>query len=193
MQFLRRNWVGVMFCFLGLLVAIAFPFVWRQNRVYRAAAPCAPSAPTSDCRAALVAEVLEVERHGSRRSPTQRISFLVYGGPVSLISASFSDKGAGAAVVKAGDTVSVELWDRKITAMTVDRTTYRSFEAQKAPWWLIPMGLLLAILGVIMIATGTAGTFPSPRRTSRSSRVKSLVRQRTTVGKLTIRGRSDTR
>jgi len=152
-----------MFCSVGLLLAIVYPFARREDRAYRTAARC-PSAPTSDSRATLVAEVLEVKRQGTSRSATQKISFLMYGGPVSLVSAYFSREGNGSDVVKVGQTVSVELWGRKITAMTVGQTTYRSFVAQKAPWWLIPMGLVLVAMGVLMIAAGRAGTFARARR-----------------------------
>jgi hypothetical protein len=82
-QFLRRNWVGVMFCAIGLMLVVVFPFVRSQDRAYRSAAPCTASAPASACRATLAAEVPKMERHGSAGHPNREISFLIYGGPVS--------------------------------------------------------------------------------------------------------------
>jgi hypothetical protein len=164
---MRRNWVGLMFCALGLVMVIAFPFAWRENRSYRAAAACPPSAPRSDCRATLTAEVLEVEERSSR-SPSRKVSFLIYEGPVALADASFPGRKLGPSAVRAGQSVSVEVWDKKVTKMIIDGEAHRSFRAQAAPWWLVPAGLGLAALGVVMILMGAAGTYVMPRHRNRS-------------------------
>lgn len=157
MKFLRRNWVGVMFCGLGLLLVVAFPIVRHSNRAYRAAPACR-SVSSSGCRVTREVEVTGVRRHGTIRDPSQELRFGTFGGGAVHYSANFSEHNLGPGAVQLGEMVSVEIWHGKVTAMTVGKTTYRSYVAQSAPWWLVPMGLLLAVLGVLMIKTGTAGT-----------------------------------
>ena len=86
---------------------------------------------------------------------------------MSLATANFRQRRVRPGTVRAGQTLSVEVWDGKVTALNVDQRTYRSFVAQPAPWWLIPAGLVLTGLGVLMMATGTAGTYATPRRRHR--------------------------
>jgi len=90
-----------------------------------------------------------------RGAVTRRITFRAGNGSYE---ATFDDDDLPAGVVHAGQTVTVELWHRKVTGMTVDGTAYRSLYIQKAPWSLIPLGLVLVALGALMMATGVAGT-----------------------------------
>lgn len=156
MQFLRRNWVGLMFCALGLMMVLGYPVVRHRQHAYAAAAPCPPGRATSTCRLSRAVQVATIDRHvSSHGAVTRRITFRAGAGSYE---ATFDGDDLPTGVVQSGQAVTVELWHRKVTGMTIGGTTYRSLYVQKAPWWLVPLGLLLAALGALMMKTGVAGS-----------------------------------
>jgi hypothetical protein len=155
-QFLRRNWVGLMFCTLGLLVLILVPFEWHRQHAYRAAATCPASAPAYGCRWQRLAEVAAVSvHHESHGAVNREVAFLAGS---DHYYAHFSGDRLGPGVVRPGQMVSVEVWHHKVTAMSVGPETYRSFYIQSVPWLILFLAPLLIVMGVVMIATGVAGT-----------------------------------
>jgi hypothetical protein len=157
-QFLRRNWVGLMFCAFGLLLVAVFPILLRREHRYRTAPECRSETPSRDCRFQTQASVIGVEHHGSG---SERLEFELLVG-TDRYDPQFSTDDLRPGIVETGQTIAVEIWRGKVVAITVGSDTYRSLYLQPIPWWLVPGGLVLLTLGVVMMRTGTAGTSATP-------------------------------
>ena len=152
--FFRRNWLSLVFLFFGLVFfAGGAQSTWKAHQYNRA--PVCGKVLSPDCRRSAVMKVADVRRgSGYSAHKTTRVVTLVPDDPAGYLSPRmgyFDANRVTPAVVSPGQSVTAELWHGGVIAMTVTGHRYESYAVEHGTWWLIPLGLVLAVLGAVSV------------------------------------------
>jgi len=154
--FFRRNWLSLVFLLFGVRFFIGgVQRMWNAHRYNRA--PVCGKVVGPDCRRSVVLKVADIRRESgySAHKRTQVVT-LVPDDPTGYL---FPQVGyvdvhrVTAAVVSPGQSVTAELWNRQVIAITVGDSDhrYQSYAVEHGTWWLILLGIVLTLFGALTV------------------------------------------